>query len=233
MSENSSSQPYYLKYRELGWLDRPLSEAPDFFSEDTVRRICRLAGGGDDVDHARLAEELQAIAKAYWIAAMSSPLGIFEGPPSQRIDDRKRKIASTIVRPAERLIEALSDDNLPLLSEWPDEPMSPSPDRQVLLDNLGLLVDRARELSELLDDRKAKGSPLSREFKIDLANALTIVFERHFPAVRAARSGYDRKAQPVSQYRAYLNECAKAIFGEAYSLSDEAVDQVSKLRGNR
>ena len=232
MSENSLNQPYYLRYRELGWLDRRLPEMPDFFSDKLIRQICRESGAGDETDQEGCAKELREIAQAYWVAAMSSPLKIGNGPALQSPDERIRKLNSTVLNPAKKLIDALVDHNLPLLSEWPDKLPSQSPDREHLLKELNLLIGRVRDLTEVLDDRKRKGSPLSHEFKIDLANALTDVFERHIPSVVAARGGYDRTKDPSSEYRRFMTECGSEIFGSDFSFSGNVLDEVALSRGN-
>lgn len=232
MSENSPNQRYYLKYLELGWLERQLPEMPDFFSEKLIKRICREVGAGDETDQEDFTKELTEIAQAYWMAAMSSPLKIGIGPALQSPDERIRKLNSTVLNPAKKLVDALADSNLPLLSEWPEKLPSPPPDRDHLLKELSLLIGRVQDLTEALDDRKRKGSPLSHEFKIDLANALTDVFERHFPSVSAARGGYDRTKNPSSEYRRFMTECGSEIFGSDFSFSGNVLDEVALSRGN-
>lgn len=164
---------------------------------------------------------------------MSSPLDIQGGPLSQTPDARKRKITSSVLRPAEKLIDALSDENLTVLSEWPDELPSAPPNRHVLIEELTKLRNRTRDLFEVLDDRKRKGSPISQEFKIDFANALADVFERHFPNALHSRGGYDRTPRPSSEYQEFLNDCAQQVFGDGFKFSGNVLDEVAKLRGNR
>ncbi|WP_171325663.1 hypothetical protein [Halovulum dunhuangense] len=217
----------------MGWLDRPLPQAPEFFPQKAVDRLCRIAGADDETDRTRLADELRTIADVFWVAAMSSPLGAQGGPASQTPDERKRKITSSVLRPAEKLIEALSDENLTLLSEWPDELPSTPPNRDTLIDELIKIRNRTRDLFEVLDDRKRKGSAISQEFKIDLANALAEVFERYFPNAQPSRGGYDRTQNPSSEYQAFLTTCAKEVFGDDFKFSGNVLDEVAKLRGNR
>jgi len=164
---------------------------------------------------------------------MSSPLGVGGGPDSQTPDARKRTITSSVLRPTEKLIEALSDENLILLSEWPDELPSAPPNRHALIEELTKLRNRTRDLFEVLDDRKRKGSSVSQEFKIDFANALADVFERNFPNAQPSRGGYDRTPNPSSEYHAFLKACAHEVFGTDFKFSGNILDEVAKLRGNR
>lgn len=135
--------------------------------------------------------------------------------------------------PAEKLIETLSDENLTILPEWPDELPSTPPNRHILLEELTKLRDRTRDLFEVLDDRKRKGSSVSQEFNIDFGNALAGVFERHFPNVRHSRGGYDRTPGPSSEYQEFLNDCAQEVFGNGFKFSGNVLDEVAKLRGKR
>lgn len=233
MSDELPKTPYFLRYRDLGWLNRQLPTKPAFFSEATVRIICRKSGIGSIADPALLARDLTEVADCYWIAAMSSSLGITGGPESQSSDERRRKIANGVIRPAERLLASLSDKEIAALSEWPDEFSSPDPDRQILLEQLARLVRRMHDLTEVLEDKKRKGSPSITEFKIDLANALSEIFEYHFPEAQARRGGLDRTDIPTSPFHWFLNLCATEIFGEEFSLSGDVLDSVAKLRGNR
>ncbi|MBN8293424.1 hypothetical protein JI664_15735 [Rhodobacter sp. NTK016B] len=233
MSKKSPDQPYYLKYRELGWLDRPLPQAPEFFPQKAIDRLCRIGGADDETDRIRLADDLRTIANVFWVAAMTSPLGVQGGPGSQTPDARKRTITSSVLRPAEKLIEALSDENLTLLSEWPDELPSVPPNRHILIEELTRLRNRTSDLFEVLDDRKRKGSSVSQEFRIDFGNALAGVLERHFPHIRASRGGYDRTPGPSSEYQEFLNACAQEVFGEGFKFSGAVLDEIAKLPRNQ
>jgi len=171
-----------------------------------------------------LAKDLQVIAEAYWIAAMSSPLGIGDGPILQGPDERKRTIQSSVLHPAQKLIAALSDENLTLLSEWPDGSVSAPPDRKKLLRELELLVGRVADLIDAMEGRTRRGSPLSNEFKIDLAEVLTEVFRQYFPDVPARRGGYDRTKTASSEYTKFMEACGLEIFGPNFSFSGQVLD---------
>jgi hypothetical protein len=180
-----------------------------------------------------LAKDLIEVADCYWVVAMASPLGVIGGPESQSSDERRRRIETGVINPAEKLLASLSDKGVAILSEWPDTFSEPDPDRQILLEQLTRLVRRMHDLTEVLDDRKRKGSPFLTEFKIDLANALSEVFEQHFPDAQARRGGSDRTDIPTSPFHWFLNLCANEIFGKEFSLSGDVLDAVAKLRGNR
>ena len=233
MSDELPKAPYFLRYRDLGWLDRQLPITPTFFLDATVRTICRRSGVGPISDPALLAKDLIEVADCFWVVAMSSPLGVIGGPESQSSDERRRKIETGVINPAEKLLASLSDKPVAILSEWPDTFHEPDPDRQILLKQLTRLVRRMHDLTEVLDDRKRKGSPFLTEFKIDLANALSEVFEQHFPDAQARRGGSDRTDIPTSPFHWFLNLCANEIFGKEFSLSGDVLDAVAKLRGNR
>jgi hypothetical protein len=233
MSDVLPKAPYFLRYRDLGWLDRQLPIKPTFFLDATVRTICRRSGVGPISDPALLAKDLIEVADSYWAVAMASPLGVTGGPESQSSDERRRRIETGVIRPAEKLLASLSDKEVAALSEWPDKFLAPDPDRHILLEQLARLVSRMNDVTEVLEDKKRKGSPLLTEFKIDLANALSEIFERHFPEAQARRGGSDRTDIPTSPFHWFLNLCAEEIFGKEFPLSGNVLDEVAKLQGNR
>ncbi|MGR3507153.1 MAG: hypothetical protein ACU0B7_14945 [Paracoccaceae bacterium] len=231
---NSSKPPYYLKYQELGWLDRTLPDAPEFFVNETIKNLCRIVDAKAEIDQVQLGGDLRELATSFWVAAMSTPLGILNGPPAQSIDSRKRKILASIIKPTEKLIEALSDLEISLLSEWPDDdlPADP-PDRDILRNELDRLYRRAYDLFFVLDDRKKKGTSLLIDFKLDLAVELTNIFRRYFPNLRPTRGGYDKTMNPSSEYHAFITFCAKEIFGKDFTFSGHILEQVEKLNSFR
>lgn len=155
---------------------------------------------------------------------MSSPLGIGDGPKLLGPDERKRTIKSSVLHPAQKLVAALSDENLTLLSEWPDGAVSAPPDRKLLLEELELLVGRVTDLIDAMEGRTRRGSPLSNEFKIDLTEVLTEVFRQYFPDLPARRGGYDRTKTASSEYTQFIEACGHEIFGPSFSFSGQVLD---------
>jgi hypothetical protein len=166
-------------------------------------------------------------------SALSTPLGFTDGPAKKTPHQRKRWLKTNIVGPARKLLAALSDSNSPMLSEWPEKMVAPAPDRTQLVGQLAALGERVEELIAQLDDRKSDGSDFNTEFRTDLANALTEIFEEYFPDLTAARSGYDKTSLTQSPYASFMRLCSEEIFPNDRGLSGGLIDEVSRLRGSR
>lgn len=189
----------------------------------------------NSVDHDALQRDLRGVAVSFLIAGLTTPLGMKEGPASKTRDQRTRWLRTQIVNPATTLLDALSDTSAPMLSEWPETMNAPAPDHAVLRAELRKLIDRTDELIAVLNDRKRDGSGFTTEFRADLANALTKVFEKHFPDQRAARDGYDKTTivDDGSAYARFLRLCTEEIFPNDAALSGRIIDDITKMRGNR
>ncbi len=83
------------------------------------------------------------------------------------------------------------------------------------------------DLIDVMEGRTRRGSPLSNEFKIDLAEVLTKVFRRYFPDVPARRGGYDRTKIASSEYTKFMGACGHEIFGPRFSFSGQVLDAVT------
>ena len=195
--------------------------------------IVRSVAPASSVDLDGLQADLRDIAISFIIAARTTPIGFADGPARKSHDERKRWLRAHIVNPAITLFEALSDENASMLSEWPESINSEAPDRQVMREELRKLIDRSQGLVDVLEDRKGDRSGLASEFRADLANALTQVFEDHFSDKKAARSSYDRTTTAKSAYVEFLRLCTEEMFPRDNALPGHLVDDITKMRGNR
>jgi len=152
------------------------------------------------------------------------------------MDQRVRWLRANVVSPATKLLQALSDENGPMLSEWPEVMYAPPPDRDTLRLELQKLRNRADELVGVLEDRLRGGGSFQTEFRADLTNALTDVFERHFPQKKPSRDGYDKTSVAAgggSSFANFIRLCTEEIFPGEKALSGYVVDDIAKMRGNR
>lgn len=148
-------------------------------------------------------------------------------------DERLRWLDADVLNPIEKLLNALSENNAPKLSQWPEKLNAPEPNKPTLIGELEKLFEWAGELWADLNDRKSDRSTLLTEFKTNLVNALSYVFETHFPNVPAARDSWDRTGEAKSPYVEYLNLCVREIFPSLKSAPGRVADDISKYRGNR
>lgn len=195
--------------------------------------IVKTVNRRKSIDIDALQQDLRDVATGFLAAALTTPLGMTDGPGKRTRDERTRWLTTHIYNPAITLLDALSEENAPMLSEWPEEMKAHTPNREALQAELRKLIERTDELLAGLNDRKQDRSSFLTEFKADLANALTIVFERHFPDQEAARSSYDKTTEERSAYAEFLRLCTEEIFPNDPALSGHVIDDITKMRGNR
>jgi hypothetical protein len=170
-----------------------------------------------------LQTDLRELATDYLTAALTTPLKISISPPNETLSKRARWVELNLVKPTQRLLNALSDDNAPLRSEWPDPMNAPAPDRAVLLEELRKLYDRADELQHVIADR-APNTNHTQEFKADLIQAITKLFRHYFPHLPITRGVRQKK-----RFNVFLELCADEIF-PGISITDHRVKDVIPRR---
>lgn len=176
-----------------------------------------------------LQDDLRELAECYLAAALTTPLGLTDGPANKSRDERKRELQANYLNPANRIIGALGsfDANL---SGWPDRPIDAGPNKDVLLYELNALVNYVEGVIAALDDRKLDRTPTLTEFKLDLANGLTLVFEKHFPGQPSTLDGYDKTNGPKSPYFTFVQMCAEEIFPDDSLINVEVIERLFKTK---
>jgi len=176
-----------------------------------------------------LQADLRELATDYLTAALTTPLAIAIGPRDVTLTKRATWVERHLVKPAQRLLEALSDDTAPLRSEWPDPMNAPEPDRAVLRVELKKLYERADELRYCLSERASLArANHTEEFKGDLIYALTTVFRRYFPHLNASRG-----KQNESRFSVFLDLCAGEIFPGVNATDYRVKDVIPRRRKKR
>ncbi len=207
----------------------------DLFSDQVIKRVTGIAGRLDEDKSCSLQAALRDVAFHFMTALYSTPLRLSGGPDDVKLFARVQHLERQILKPADRLIEALSDNKLPLLSEWPEEIQSTAPNREALIAELTKLRDRAEELRDQLADRLPEEN-MTTEFLIDLGNALTKVLKDHFPQLAISRGTYDKgSSSEVGKMRGrfldVMDICIAEILPNDGPLSSNLVGQLRKLRG--
>jgi len=216
-----------------------------------MSKIRRSVGALPDAQQKSMQIDLQNLAEDFLTAALTTPLRIALGPDNFSLTERATWIERHLFNPANLLIEALSDENAPLRSGWPDLLDQVEPDRETLLRELNILKTYATYLVWNLKDRfemrpaqsgsstetideqaetkMRRGTSLTQEFKADLGLALQGVFERYFPNLTVSRGSYNKQIGEMSgRFPEFLRICSKAIFPQDPELSDYIIANIIK-----
>jgi hypothetical protein len=197
------------------------------FGDDALIGILRSIRAKTAPDFSSLQNDLRELAECYLIVACSTPLGLTDGHTNKSRDERKRELQANYLNPANRIIEALGsfDANL---SGWPDRPPVAGPNKDVLVKELHAIVNYVEGIVAALDDRKLDRTPTLTEFKLDLANGLTLVFGKHFPDFPSTLDGYDKTNGPKSPYFAFVQMCAEEIFPNDNLINANVIERLFK-----
>lgn len=158
--------------------------------------------------------------------ALTTPIGLTDGPRNISRNQRVRTLKAHVVNPARKLLDVLENHNAHLLSDWPDRSNAQAPDKAVLVEQLRLLVKNTNDTVDALEDRKTDKSTSLSEFRTDLANALTLVFEAHFPHLPRVLDSYDRTTKTKSAYASFVEMCAEEIFPYDKAISNKIIDSL-------
>jgi len=198
----------------------------DLFSDTFLDGIMKELNVRDPDLRRELQKDLCEIAEDYLTAALTTPLDLEDSPCDMTLTKRQSWVDTHIVHPAKLLLTALSDENAPLRSEWPDPFTAQEPDRNLLIRELTKLVDRARELSECLAER-AQQANHTTEFKFDLVTALEWTFRKHFPGQPVSR-GTGASGESTSHFVRFVNMCVREIFPKDKTFSDHIVKEATR-----
>lgn len=229
MTEDSN-ESYYRTYADTPWYRGQIifkdgDPRIHLFTDATMNRILKALGKRSSISE-QLRAELRDIAYCYLAVAVTTPLGISNGPRAVTLTKRAIWIHRHLLKPATRLLQALSDRTAHMRSEYPDPMDQEPPDRQRLVSELEKLTARSRELEVCLSDRK--NYSLRREYVIDLVRAITVALKREFPDLKISRGTHDTEFGMQGRYLEALKVAITEILPNE-KVSSKIVGEMRKL----
>jgi hypothetical protein len=198
----------------------------DLFKDNVIDRIVK-AVKVPGTDRRELQKDLREIAEDYLTAALTTPLGLTDGPKDITLTKRREWVDIHLVQPSDQLLQALSADATHLRSEWPDPSDSPEPNLDLLVTELKKLHCQASELSSALAERAAIGANHTTEFKYDLVKALECTFRKHFPRLPVSRGTF-ANGDWFSRFVDFVQTCIREIFPNEEKFSDYIIKHAIK-----
>jgi hypothetical protein len=193
----------------------------DLFGLAVVHCIMKEAGRNlrdenFETDANALQADLRQLAFDYLFAARTTPFRMKSSPKHVSATKRVEWLQAHVIKPAAKLLDALSTSNSFMLSEWPQDLMrSRKPNRQLLVQQLEKLKDRTGDLVENLRGLQSEGGILTQDFRADYALHLKEVLQRHFPNLKPSGGTYqkDRKGRrQTGRYAKILSLITQEIF---------------------
>lgn len=210
----------------------------DLFDLQLMHKIMREAGKNrTDPDYgsvlAALQKDLRDLAYDFLIAAVTTPFRMKTSP--KHVTDTKRIVwlRSHVLKPTEMLLDALSDSNSVMLSEWPQDLLSERrPNRKALVHQLETLKKRIAELVFQLDMLVNDGGKLTNDFRASFALELSDVLYAHFPNLKPSR-GTHRKKGPLKgqtgRYVEMLRLVSREIFPSDRDIPSRIIGDLAKM----
>lgn len=122
----------------------------------------------------------------------SMPIGFPIAPFDASLTKRIEWLATQVIGPAERLVDALNDANRPYFAEWPDEYRLPDrPDLDAMRGPLDAIREHATALRDNLDGQLSQKIAHTSEMRYDIVTTLVDILKAHFPDIRRSRGQYD------------------------------------------
>lgn len=195
------------------------SDVLDDNAIDEVRKILRLPEGGR---FTAFAEELRAYANKMRRAVEATPSPFKNSPFDKSLTKRADWLATKIVRPTERILAALDDDNRPYLALWPDEALFKEPvDYDAITEHLNALHDRASNLRESLIAQAGEGLPHAHELRTDIVYRTIELFWFHYPEEKISRGTPDKESRRmIGAVPEFARFCFEKITGNREQLDD-------------
>jgi hypothetical protein len=153
--------------------------------------------GLDDANRSELAISFDQLV-ATWKERIATSVGDFpnsgiRATPSKR----SRWLERNVLKPSEKLLAALGDDNRPYLSDWGALYVNPEPlsDKklQALADRLLELRAYADVLMHDLNSQIAEGAPTTGEMRYEIVFGLLQLFKKHRPKEDISRGTFDER----------------------------------------
>lgn len=232
-SQKKKDKPIYRDHGKPAWYREqpqfPKGRDPytDLFKDDMVAEIIRSISTKMKPDLKALQADLRHVAHDYLIVALTAPFGIRGGPKGMTRDQRKRWLESNILKPARKLLSALSVEHNHQLFEWSEDRIGHDPDKEALIRELERLLKRVDAVHSGIAERGNDRTDVLTEFKMDFADALRELFMKHYPDLPNFISEYDTAKRQASEYYKFMRLCADEVFKGDLVLAVDVVDGIT------
>lgn len=171
-----------------------------------------------------LQTRLQEVATRYRVMIATVPSDLPGAPfPEKTLTKRHEWVDANILNPVSRLRDAISDENRPLLSTWPEfMGMAPPVDFAALDAELEKVEQLGKYLWMNTRIRRAHNVSPGWEIKFEIVRAIAGVFSDILPNLKPSRGTYDREA---NQYRGSFPEAIILAFAEITGFEGERLDR--------
>jgi hypothetical protein len=162
-----------------------------FDSAATSELVAMLGIKGEAATKAFQTELIDLCAHFHEVIA-TLPCDLPSAPFNLSLTKRADWLEANVVKPGQRLLEAIQTENRPMFSTWP-YPLDPPKfrDNMKLMAELSELVAEADELRQGLRNQQAEDAGHSQELRQEVFSAIARLLQKHCPDVKPNRGVYD------------------------------------------
>lgn len=181
---------------------------------DTVATadLAAMLGIENDVATKAFQTELIDLCAHFQEVISTLPCDLPSAPFNLSLTKRADWLETNIVKPGQRLLEALQPENRPMFSTWP-YPLDPPKfkDNAKLVAELSELVAEADELRQDLRNQQADDAGHSQELRQEVFSGIARLLQEHCPDVKPNRGVYDPE---LRRRVGFYVDAMRLIFGK-------------------
>lgn len=197
-------------------------EKETLFGPTCMAEIAKMLRTKDQNRLRAFQAELARTGRRYRKTIAKTPLNLPNAPASLSLSQRIRWLERNVLKPTERLLDALDKNNQHMFATWPDDVSFPAfPNRPSLLNSLRQLHTFATILHDNLDWFRKENAPLNEEFRFDILFELTTLLRTHFPEVPISRGLRDREKGVIGSYPEFMSLAYFEIAGSKQRLEHQ------------
>lgn len=188
------------------------------FDDSAIAELAKIIGMSDSDAIEDLRRDLVEIASHYRAIIAVLPCDLPDAPFNMSLTKRAEWLDINMVKPCERLLDALSDEQRPMFSTWPYPLTIPEfRDNTALKAELNAVLEFSRDLRASLQQQQSDDAGHNQELRAEIFASCARTLRRHRPELKPNRGVYDAKFR--RRVGAYV-EAIGLIYSEIAGQSD-------------
>ena len=186
------------------------------------REISRIK---DEGALAALRDELVAIGQRYRRIIETTPCDLRGAPFNKTLTQRGDWLQTNVVRPTQRLLSALGDDQSPWFATWPYEhEFKEMPDREKLSDELQKVLDYSTRLLAKIRHERGADAGTNQELRFYIFKDIAAAVRKHLPDFAPRQGVYQEGSdQKIKRFVGYFPEALRHIYTEITGQDEQLV----------
>lgn len=195
------------------------------FDDAWMAEFRKKSGLTDEVALAALRTNLVEIGRHYRRVIETTPCDIKGSPFNKTLTQRGDWLQSNVVRPTERLLAALAEENRAYFSTWPhEEKFEAFPDRERLRADLQATLDFSTRLLGFVRGEQSWDAGTNQELRYYIFKDIVAAVRKHLPDFQPRQGVYQQLEDEKTKRRVDpFPEAIRHIFAEITGRNEQLV----------